>query len=259
MSWLKPVITIFAVLTLATLAWASHSDEVAEETAAPPAAAPVEEESEFPDDAADFPDGTAEFPGGSALQDLPEPKYRRPVGGDVKGQLLQLLQRELQRKMREKRGNAPHPRDLRRSIEQQIRDLVMEFEQSAEFDAAPQFGRREVEPSGHHEGVHGQLEHMQAAVHHLHAADLHEMAEIVEQQADAIHRVAQAQHGHVHQESHADEHAVNEYHLPAPKGPAREQPGPQRHGVLHELMERIDLLQSEVGELRKQVEANRSE
>jgi hypothetical protein len=252
MSRLQPITTVFAVLTLATLAWASQSDEVAEQSDAPPAEAPIDEESDFPEDAAEFPED-------SSLQDLPEPKYRRPVGDDLKARLFQLLQRELQRKMGEKRGNAPHPRDLRRAIEQQLRDQVMEFEQSGKLDAALQFGRREVEHASHHQGVHGRLEHMQAAMHHLHAADLHEMAEIVEEQADAIRRVAQAQQEHVHLESPANEHAGHQDDRRAPRERGHDKANPQLHGILRELMEQVELLRTDVIELREQVEAIRNE
>lgn len=286
MTWLKPVTTIIAVLMLTTLVWASQSDEGAAESDAPPAEGlelpPAAEESqedadfpedaaEFPADAEDFPADAVEFPGDAELQDLPEPGRRRMNRDDIKGQLFQLLQREISRKMAEKKRRRGARGDVGHALEQQLQDQLRQFDLPRGIDATSQFeSYSHGQPFPQTDGVGARVKHLDAAVFHLHAAEMHELAEIVEQQADALRQMARSPHEVEHQPGeHSDrEYAEQEFRdhgdqdrrfRGAPDGERRRGDGDQLRQELREMMEQMELLRGEVQELKNQLSTDQDE
>ncbi len=234
MSHTKPASTVFVLVASTAIVCASGSDEPGEKVNAlqPEAAAVANDEH-----AADLKRQTRKVLGEAQQHERRSLQRRhRSHVRELEARLGLLRQQE--QELQNDDGSEERLENVRHRIEQLERQLQERRDRQDHDRRGRHAGNQHDEGRIGHSAEHGRrhsdiqrrLEHMDAAVRHLHEGGLPDIAQHVEHRGDIIRREL-----HVRHDRHHDEANV--------------------HAVLREVMEQLNELRRDVGELREAVKS----
>ncbi len=220
MSMLRSSLFVFAMITTATLVWASESDELREKAQAMQREAAQLAEHGQQKEAANLKREAM-----TMLKEADRLQQRHPNG--QKAEVMELKRfverlRHEERELAEIDGKEAQREDVRREaerVEMELRRISERPDPRTTADQRPAPG----------DDIGRRLEHMRIAVDHLNQAGLHDVAEHVAQRAEATEREL-----HVGHENHGGD-------------------------AMHEIIKQLDELRHEMGRLRDEVNVLREQ
>ena len=214
MSMSRIPLSVFAILAVATIVWASEFDELREKSKAMQREAAELAERGRNEEAADLERRAMDM-----LEEAERLQHHRP--DQRKAQMM-----EMRRRMESLRAEEKELEELGGKRER-LEDVRREVER-VEVELRSLSGERNHQQDAPHEDIARRLEHMRIAVDHLNQAGLHEIAEHVGQRAEAARR-------ELHEQERRHEAEV----------------GHEVLRQLDELRHQVERLRDEVNELRK--------